>query len=373
MRPGQTDFNLTAADVLESQGRDESGGSNVETKPCSTCGSNATTIRYSSVKARGTFAVCDGCYSEGRFPSTMHAGEFVKVNLDPVYKAGKEQWADEEVLKLLEGLEMFADDWNKISDHVGTRTKDQCIVHFLQLPIEDPFLEATRADLGPLQYATQLPFSQLDNPIMSVMAFLASAVDPKVAARAAGRAIDEFERSTKDGAAGGETRSDVKGKGKESDAMEVDGEGGVKTEDEEHSPRNNIERAAAIALGAAAAKAHVLALEEDATLHSLVTSVVEAQVRKLEVKLQQFAQLESLLEVERRDVERTKTVLFEERLKMSRMMGEIQEMHARAKAGEMSSEAQLAVMMAQNGAAQVELVVDAPPPSEVNGGYQSML
>ena len=36
---------------------------------------------------------------------------------------------------------MYKDDWNKVAEHVGTRTQDECILHFLRLPIEDPFLE----------------------------------------------------------------------------------------------------------------------------------------------------------------------------------------------------------------------------------------
>ena len=36
---------------------------------------------------------------------------------------------------------MYKDDWNKVSDHVGTRTQDECILNFLRLPIEDPYLE----------------------------------------------------------------------------------------------------------------------------------------------------------------------------------------------------------------------------------------
>lgn len=37
---------------------------------------------------------------------------------------------------------MFRDDWNNVAEHVGTRTQDECIMHFLKLPIEDPFMEA---------------------------------------------------------------------------------------------------------------------------------------------------------------------------------------------------------------------------------------
>ena len=33
------------------------------------------------------------------------------------------------------------DDWNKVSEHVGSRTQDECILQFLRLPIEDPYVE----------------------------------------------------------------------------------------------------------------------------------------------------------------------------------------------------------------------------------------
>ena len=41
-------------------------------------------------------------------------------------------WTEQETLLLLEGLEMFKDDWNKVCEHVGSRTQDECILHFLR-------------------------------------------------------------------------------------------------------------------------------------------------------------------------------------------------------------------------------------------------
>ena len=43
---------------------------------------------------------------------------------------------------------MCRDDWNKVAIHVGTRTQDECILHFLKLPIEDPYLEENKESLG---------------------------------------------------------------------------------------------------------------------------------------------------------------------------------------------------------------------------------
>jgi len=64
-------------------------------------------------------------------------------------------------------------------------------LHFLQLPIEDPYMEETAGDGGPLNY-TPTPFSAAGNPVMSTVAFLASVVDPRVASAAAKAAICAF-------------------------------------------------------------------------------------------------------------------------------------------------------------------------------------
>lgn len=86
---------------------------------------------------------------------------------------------------------MFRDDWNKVATHVKSRTQDECILHFLKLPVEDPYLEETPASLGPLAYQP-IPFSQQGNPVMSTVAFLASVVDPRIAAAAAKAALGGF-------------------------------------------------------------------------------------------------------------------------------------------------------------------------------------
>lgn len=130
----------------------------------------------------------------------MYSGDFVRVDeriLNSANGAGVEEdhdWNDVETLKLLEGLEMYDEDWSKVSEHVGTRSREECITRFLQMPIEDKWLEETnpngaaaskvngletQGQLGPLSIlgnnASGLtPFDKADNPVMSVVAFLAS-------------------------------------------------------------------------------------------------------------------------------------------------------------------------------------------------------
>ena len=113
-------------------------------------------------------------------------------------KKATREWTEQETLLLLEGLQFYEDDWNKMSEHVGTRTRDECILHFLCLPIEEPFFEEVEMESGgeKLEYLSQqpIPFSQAGNPIMSTVTFLASVVDPRVAAVAAKAAMEEIAK-----------------------------------------------------------------------------------------------------------------------------------------------------------------------------------
>ncbi|GAA5936994.1 hypothetical protein JCM1841_003406 [Sporobolomyces salmonicolor] len=377
-RPSTADVRLdseTAASLAAQAGAsvDAPPAPAAEPKPCYTCGTSTTSIRYSSLKSRGEIALCPACYSEGRFPSSLHSGDFVRVDTGDAYAHSEaDPWTDQETLLLLEGLEMHQDDWDKVSEHVGTRTKEQCIVRFLKLPIEDRFLEGAAGGdgVGPIKYA-KVPLDKTDNPVMSVVAFLAGAVEKGVAAKAAGEAIEELEKGLKRSAEQAKEREKDQDDAMELDAAATKEDGDAPTTSEakedgaanevDHddtadaastSPRANIQKAALVALGSAAAKAHALALSEDASLHSLVTSLVDAQVRKLDLKLQHFAQLEQLVEVERRALEAQKQQLYDDRLKMNRMMSEVAGLYQRAKQGQAAtlSPQEIQAMLAHSGA-----------------------
>uniref|UniRef100_A0A8B9H5Y2 SWI/SNF related, matrix associated, actin dependent regulator of chromatin, subfamily c, member 1a n=1 Tax=Astyanax mexicanus TaxID=7994 RepID=A0A8B9H5Y2_ASTMX len=238
--------------------------------------------------------------------------------------SGTREWTEQETLLLLEALEMYKDDWNKVSEHVGSRTQDECILHFLRLPIEDPYLESSEATLGPLAYQP-VPFSQSGNPVMSTVAFLASVVDPRVAAAAAKAALGELliYSSVTTKRALSESHVFVCGglvseKEKE-EAMEVAAEEGKEPGEtqEEGSKKleldvgeGNIATAAAAALASAATKAKHLAAVEERKIKSLVALLVETQMKKLEIKLRHFEELETIMDREKEAVRRILHVLL---------------------------------------------------------------
>ena len=102
-------------------------------------------------------------------------------------------WTQTEVFLLLEGIQIYEEDWEKISEHVGTKTSEQCITQFLKLPIEDSFITGSKTSEY-LSKFDQVPFASNPNPVMTTIAFLAREVDPRLAAEAAKGALDKLSR-----------------------------------------------------------------------------------------------------------------------------------------------------------------------------------
>ncbi|CAF3120258.1 unnamed protein product, partial [Rotaria sp. Silwood2] len=280
-------------------------------------------------------------------------------------KTKTKDWLDQEILLLLEGLEMYKDDWNKVCEHVGTRTQDECILKFLQLPIEDPYLEGNGCSSGSLAYPT-IPFSQSGNPVMSTVAFLASVVDPRVASAAAKAALEEFSKMHDDVSTSNKEINDNSNLNElnnneesskiKQEKMDINDEKNINedqlkqietneneeiqtnndesavassstvpkptTQNDQQDPRKllaaeinerDIQAAAASALAAASVKAKYLASIEERKIKTLVAQVVEMQIKKLEIKLRHFEELESIMDREREMIELQRQQLLQER------------------------------------------------------------
>ncbi|PZC95875.1 phasmid Socket Absent family protein [Pyrenophora tritici-repentis] len=193
--------------------------------------------------------LCPRCFVEGNFPSGTSSVDFTKIS-NPESSAtaeNEEKWTEEETLLLLEGLEEFDDDWNRVADHVQTKTREQCVMKFLQLEIEDKYIEADLTEsqsaapstkfLRDLEYLSEgrVPIHHADNPILSVVSFLAGLAPANVteAAVASGRSVGEMKRILQDKINKAPTAPSEKGKEKEGEqstpaatASDVKPEGG---------------------------------------------------------------------------------------------------------------------------------------------------
>ena len=314
--------------------------------PPSASGSNAAATKYD---------LCPSCFTDKHFPENCNASDFTKIENDKysIIPDRDAEWTDAETLALLEGLEMYNDDWNEISDYVGTRSREECVLKFLQLEIEDQYLvpipeKGSASD--PIANATstsymgsgRIPFSQADNPVLSVMAYLTGLADPSVTAAAAGKAVDEVRRTMLARIEKGAATSE-KGKEKESEQpesapaassdikaeehMDVDDQegGATSTELAVVAPEKRQDPLVTIPFALAAARAASLASHEERTLTRLVNAATNLQLQKLKLKMDQFSELEGLLQAERRDLERRRQSLFLDRLAFTRRVNSVED------------------------------------------------
>ncbi|EEQ31403.1 SWI/SNF and RSC complex subunit Ssr2 [Microsporum canis] len=321
---------------------------------CYACGIDCTRIRFHYSKSAPVsttanpselkYDLCPNCYLQGRMPSSHQASDFVKLE-DTHYTTIQDRekpWSNSELLLLLEALENFDDNWQQISRHVGSRTPEECVMKFLQLEIEDKYLE------DPVEVTSMLgsaggrePVGQLENPVLSVVSYLAQMAEPTITAAAAGRSVEEMRRELqkqldkRTATAAKEKDSDKsadKGKEAESlkaeDSMEIDttNEGeevaAVSSSNQEKTSQASL---ASIALATSAARAGALASHEEREMTRLVGAAVNITLQKLELKLAQFSELEAIVEAERRDLEQARQQLFLDRLGLKRRIKEVEE------------------------------------------------
>ncbi|KAF8675351.1 hypothetical protein HU200_047714 [Digitaria exilis] len=107
---------------------------------CNSCSVDCSRKRY-HCRTQADFDLCCDCYNEGKFDPGMAKTDFILMDSSEVSGASGTSWTDEETLLLLEGLEIFGGKWAEIAEHVATKTKAQCMLHFLQMQIEDRFHE----------------------------------------------------------------------------------------------------------------------------------------------------------------------------------------------------------------------------------------
>jgi SWI/SNF related-matrix-associated actin-dependent regulator of chromatin subfamily C len=87
--------------------------------------------------------LCPQAFAEGRFPPGTCSKDFIKID-SKVSKSKHSGWSDQEQLLLLEAIEMFGENFDKVAEHVGTKNKLDCVMQFLQMPIDEECVKNLR-------------------------------------------------------------------------------------------------------------------------------------------------------------------------------------------------------------------------------------
>ncbi|KAJ7965523.1 SWI/SNF complex subunit SWI3C [Quillaja saponaria] len=318
---------------------------------CNYCSQPLPTVYYQSQKEVEVL-LCTGCFHDGRFVSGHSSVDFIRVDSPDDYgDLDGESWTDQETLLLLEALEMYNENWNEIAEHVATKSKAQCILHFLRLPMEDGKLENLKVpsmsssnlsnrddcrlhsnlngDSAGSCHQTgdsdcKLPFASSGNPVMALVAFLASAVGPRVAAACAHASLAVLSEDS----SGSNFQMEGAGHGNRMESESIHNrEGGSNGEIANANQKNEgktkllgswapngaevaplsaekVRDAAKAGLSAAATKAKLFADHEEREIQRLSANIINQQLKRLELKLKHFAEIETFLMKESEQVER---------------------------------------------------------------------
>ncbi|XVF39288.1 hypothetical protein PTKIN_Ptkin01aG0022700 [Pterospermum kingtungense] len=318
---------------------------------CSSCSQPITASYYQSQKELDTL-LCSDCFVDGRFVSGHSSIDFVRVDsIEDYADQDGESWSDQETLLLLEAIETYNGNWNEIAEHVGTRSKAQCILHFLRLPVEDGLLENIEVPSMPksmivsngdgrrlhsnmngslpgpsLHHSnseSRLPFENSGNPVMAMVSFLASAVGPRIAAACAHASLATLAEDVHKEGSGRGNRVNTES----INSREGGFNGSIHQKEENSSSGQNdsevhllsaekVKAAAKAGLAAAAMKAKLFADHEEREIQRLSANVINHQLKRLELKLKQFAEVETLLMKECEQVEKARQTFTAERARI---------------------------------------------------------
>ncbi|KAK7351845.1 hypothetical protein VNO77_11579 [Canavalia gladiata] len=137
MTPAMTSGLFPESTVAEELGKQEGPAVDYH---CNSCSADCSRKRYHCQK-QADFDLCTDCFTNGKFGSGMSSLDFILMEPAEVPGASGGKWTDQETLLLLEALELYKENWSEIAEHVATKSKTQCILHFVQMPIEDAFVD----------------------------------------------------------------------------------------------------------------------------------------------------------------------------------------------------------------------------------------
>lgn len=309
-------------------------------------------------------------------------GDTVRVKPEPTtpqvepFVQSDPEWTKREVYNLLNGIEEHGNDWTAISETVGNKTREQCLLKFISLSTEDKYLgksgdvsastSGQDIKVSPLQVSPKyLPFDHVDNPVLSVVSFLTGLVDPTVVSAMTGRGVEEIrktlklemteqkkqqllerrrkrEQEKKDKEAAAAKDGDSKDGGeKEGGEGDKDDKDAVKEEGADDDPALYppgasdstdagtsikdvpLETLTSLGYSTLGTKAQVFADFSEKEMYRDMFELTKAQATKMEMKMEKFAELERIIEMERRQLQMEREQVFLQRLLLNKKVSQV--------------------------------------------------
>ncbi|KAG1694243.1 hypothetical protein DVH05_021899 [Phytophthora capsici] len=379
--PEDSFFELTpeAKKKLTSNGAATGGSSAAPTTTANGKTGEEKEVTVGGFALRPGSGICEECYIRGAFPEGYDASDFVLMPTVAKNLSAAAKWTQEETDLLLEAVSSTRSngvktseseddggscDWSFVASKVSTKTADECLLHFLEMPMLNQTTTIQGSGLG----NSLRPFAAgeaLNAPVLDLAA-LVEQVDPFVAKAAAHAAIGAIKRlhtmpakeqeaskpvdstagatevkvestssttSLEDAAGAVASSAEAAGvasiKAEDGDVTMEDAstatESASKTEDgkkDEPISKELIavteEAANATTVALLAARAKKVAEETaNGPVRDLVNQLLENQLRQMELKMQQLSVLEQAIVAEKEQLAKEKYQLYVDRLAFS--------------------------------------------------------
>ncbi|KAL6584362.1 hypothetical protein OROMI_003651 [Orobanche minor] len=343
---------------------------------CGSCKDNCDSAHYEYTKLliaclniERSFIICERCFQSGNYEGKLANDFKLKESVNQAVV-----WTEAETSFLLESVLKHGDDWDLVAKNVETKNKLECISKLIHLPFGDLMLGAGRRKSRYLDVISDISDSKQENlaPNESQEAMKVEDLSPELQdedqkngdAKSEGPPLKKVCRSTSD--IGSSLMKEIAristmlGPHVTASAAEaavtslcyenqcsreifdedvclfisaedvdtaVDDERPSRAEIQETSSMKNIMQlnlriraATATALGAAAANAKLLADQEEKEIAHLVSTMIDAQLKKLRRKMKKFEDLELIMKNEYTQLEELEESLVAQRLNALQMI-----------------------------------------------------
>ncbi|KAI5170350.1 SWI/SNF related-matrix-associated actin-dependent regulator of chromatin subfamily C [Pancytospora epiphaga] len=122
--------------------------------------------------------ICDECLGNESYPTSYTPRNFHRITASLLQCL----WTKREEFELLRNIEMYGDDWDKVSGTLN-KTPDQCIFHFIKMSLFDE-----------CETFPSMCFSTVPNQISTFIAYVAYMVHPSISAELAKNAMKYLDR-----------------------------------------------------------------------------------------------------------------------------------------------------------------------------------
>ncbi|XP_061342881.1 SWI/SNF complex subunit SWI3A isoform X2 [Gastrolobium bilobum] len=341
---------------------------------CGLCGEKCGSGHYQSTQ--DNFIICTKCFKNGNYGEKRSMEGFILVESSENSGKHGTVWTEGETLLLLESVLKHGDDWELVAQSVQTKTKLDCISKLIELPFGELMLGSARRNGGSNSNGTmnsakqvqsssdhqetsktedQSPkltneneqngeavkespskrqrvaaLSDSSSSLMNQVGLISTVVDPHITAAAADAAITalchenscprEIFDVEEDYASGANSLNSYSARALEGEGLEME----RSTMSDDRFPKDDmpltlrLRAGIATALGAAAARAKLLADQEDREIEHLVATIIDSQIEKLQQKVKHFDDLELLMEKEHAEIEGLEDSILTERIDVLR-------------------------------------------------------